>query len=76
MESKKTLCVAGASGLVGSNIVRALLARGYKVKGTMRDKDFAQKSMYLRALPGGEKLDLFNAKIASTSIRVLVGCNE
>ena len=65
MKNRKTLCVAGASGLVGSNIVRSALARGYKVNGTMRDKDAAKKALYLKALPGGAKLELFNADMGN-----------
>lgn len=58
----KTVCVAGASGLVGSHIVREALARGYRVNGTMRDKDDPAKAPYLKALPNGaEHLTLFSA---------------
>ena len=32
---RKTLCVIGASGLVGSHIVKAALGKGYHVNGTM-----------------------------------------
>ncbi|GIR55624.1 MAG: hypothetical protein CM15mP62_30950 [Rhodospirillaceae bacterium] len=34
---RKTLCVIGASGLVGSYIVKAALSKGYRVNGTMRN---------------------------------------
>lgn len=34
-----TIAVAGASGLVGANIAKAALARGYAVRGAMRDPD-------------------------------------
>ncbi|MFB4204381.1 hypothetical protein KBTX_03757 [wastewater metagenome] len=62
MTSRKTLCVAGASGLVGSNIVKAALERGYHVNGTMRDAGDDDKRRYLMALPGaGERLTLFSA---------------
>lgn len=37
MSAARALCVAGASGLVGSNIVGAALAKGYAVNGTLRD---------------------------------------
>ena len=60
--SEKTICVVGASGLVGSNIVKAALERGYHVRGTMRDKDAPTKAPFLRALPGAsERLSLFMA---------------
>jgi len=62
----KTVCVAGASGLVGSNIVRALLAKGYRVHGTMRDMGDPEKAPYLMALPGArERLTLFDADMAN-----------
>ncbi|MEE8261076.1 MAG: NAD-dependent epimerase/dehydratase family protein [Gammaproteobacteria bacterium] len=60
--SDKTLCVVGASGLVGSNIVKAALDRGYTVHGTMRDKDAPGKAPFLNALAGAsERLSLFSA---------------
>ena len=34
--SDKILCVVGASGFAGSNIVKAGLDKGYTVHGTMR----------------------------------------
>ncbi len=64
----KTICVVGASGLVGSNIVKAALARGYQVRGTLRDKDAPKKAPYLKALPGAaERLSLFSADMADES---------
>jgi len=65
MATDKTICVVGASGLVGSNIVRAALARGYTVRGTMRDASAPDKVPYLNALPGAaERLRLFSADMA------------
>ena len=62
----RTVCVAGASGLVGSNIVRACLARGWSVHGTMRDSTDANKAPYLEALPGArERLKLFTAEMGN-----------
>ena len=62
MSSKPTLCVAGASGLVGSHIIRAALLAGYGVNGTLRDAGDPTKAPYLRALPHGEeRLRLFSA---------------
>lgn len=66
--SDKTVCVVGASGLVGSNIVKAALARGYTVRGTMRDKDAPTKAPYLMALPGAaERLSLYSADMDDSS---------
>ena len=62
----KILCVAGASGLVGSNIVKAALDRGYTVHGTMRDKDAPGKAPFLNALTGASgRLSLFSADMAT-----------
>jgi nucleoside-diphosphate-sugar epimerase len=58
----RTVCVAGASGLVGANIVREALARGYAVRGSLRDSSDPAKAPYLKALPGAEeRLTLFDA---------------
>lgn len=65
--TEKTICVAGASGLVGSNIVKAALAKGYRVNGTMRDCSDQTKAPYLMALPGAdERLTLFDAEMGSS----------
>ena len=57
-----TLCVAGGSGLVGSNIVKTALAAGYRVNATLRDAGDESKTRHLQALPGAfERLTLFSA---------------
>ncbi len=64
-KTDKTLCIVGASGLVGSNIVKAALDRGYTVRGTLRDANAADKAPYLMALPGAaERLTLHSADMA------------
>ncbi|MEM8813564.1 MAG: NAD-dependent epimerase/dehydratase family protein [Pseudomonadota bacterium] len=61
----KSICVVGASGLVGSNIVRVALERGYSVNGTLRDRKAPDKAPYLEALPGAAHgLNLFDADMA------------
>lgn len=61
----RIVCVAGASGLVGSNIVRECLARGYTVRGSMRNSSDPAKAPYLLALPGAaERLTLFDDDMA------------
>lgn len=65
MTEETRVGVAGASGLVGSHIVREALARGYRVNGTLRDHRAADKAPYLQALPGAaERLTLFSADMA------------
>jgi nucleoside-diphosphate-sugar epimerase len=63
----KTVCVAGASGLVGSNIVRACLNAGYRVNGTLRNADDIERVEWLMGLPGAaERLTLFSADMADS----------
>lgn len=47
------IVVAGGSGLVGANIIKAGLARGYHVAGAMRHTDGPAK--YLFELPGAQE---------------------
>ena len=64
--SNKPLSIVGASGLVGSNIVKAALDRGYRVHGVMRNKDAPDKAPYLMALAGAsERLTLFSGDMAN-----------
>ncbi|MEQ8653635.1 MAG: NAD-dependent epimerase/dehydratase family protein [Kiloniellales bacterium] len=46
------IAIAGASGLVGANILKAALARGYAVSGAMRNPEVA--ASHLMALPGAQ----------------------
>lgn len=62
----KTICVAGASGLVGSNIVREALSRGYQVNGTMRNVTTQERTKYLHRLKCSENLKLFSADMLVT----------
>ena len=74
----KTICVVGASGLVGSNIVRAGLERGYAVNSTMRDRNAPNKAPFMSALPGAaERLQLFSAEMAEEGSfdAALAGCD-
>ena len=67
----KTICVAGASGLVGSSIVKAALSRGYSVNGTLRDATIKDKVDYLYQLEGSSvlvvKLAFLAFEISSSS---------
>jgi uncharacterized protein YbjT (DUF2867 family) len=55
-----TIALAGASGFIGSHIARELLARGYGVRGLVRDRERA-----LRALPRDDRLKLIQGDVAS-----------
>jgi nucleoside-diphosphate-sugar epimerase len=57
------IAVAGASGLVGANLVKAALTRGYEVNGAMRNPD--GPAAHLMALPGAaDRLKLSGADMA------------
>jgi uncharacterized protein YbjT (DUF2867 family) len=47
------VCVTGAAGLIASHIVRALPARGYRVRGTVRNPGRHEDLKYLTDLPAG-----------------------
>ncbi|GJP46567.1 hypothetical protein CLOM_g5839 [Closterium sp. NIES-68] len=61
----KKVCVTGASGFIGSYVVRLLLDWGYHVKGTVRDANSEEKTSWIRDLAKGRpgKLELFSADL-------------
>ncbi|KAL4619179.1 hypothetical protein ACB092_06G061000 [Castanea dentata] len=60
-ERVPTYCVTGATGYIGSWLVKTLLDRGYKVHATVRDP---AKSLYLLSLwPSSKRLRLFRADL-------------
>ncbi|WP_118132985.1 NAD-dependent epimerase/dehydratase family protein [Oceanicella sp. SM1341] len=62
MTSNTRICVAGATGLVGSAVLRLALARGHHVHGTLRDATDTARTAPLMALPGAAgRLTLFSA---------------
>ncbi|MEC7147166.1 MAG: NAD(P)H-binding protein, partial [Pseudomonadota bacterium] len=63
----KTLCVIGASGLVGSYIVKAALSKGYRVNGTMRNLNDLESTSYLKKLKNSDNLTLFSADMRNTN---------
>ncbi|XP_039062925.1 phenylacetaldehyde reductase-like [Hibiscus syriacus] len=63
-EAEKVVCVTGASGFIGSWLVRFLLDRGYSVNATVRDPNDPEKTQHLLALVGAnERLHLFKAEL-------------
>ncbi|KAG9454268.1 hypothetical protein H6P81_007172 [Aristolochia fimbriata] len=62
--ARRTACVTGGNGFVGSLLVKQLLDRGYNVNATMRDPDEAKVS-HLLNLPGSERLKLFRADLTT-----------
>jgi dihydroflavonol-4-reductase len=50
--SAAPVCVTGASGFIATHIVRTLLERGYRVRGTVRNPDREGDLAFLSGLPG------------------------
>ncbi|XP_020195504.1 cinnamoyl-CoA reductase 1-like isoform X1 [Aegilops tauschii subsp. strangulata] len=71
------VCVTGAGGFIGSWVVKALLLRGYRVRGTARDPA-DHKNAHLLALEGAkERLSLCRANLLDRDnlIAVFSGCH-
>ncbi|RWR90270.1 cinnamoyl-CoA reductase 2 [Cinnamomum micranthum f. kanehirae] len=60
-QASKTVCVTGANGFIGSWLVRALLDKGYAVRGTFQQ---GTDTSHLLSLPGAStRLSLFEADL-------------
>lgn len=57
------VAVTGASGFIGSHVVRVLLAAGHEVRATVRDPSDEEKTAHLRRLPGSDRLELLAANL-------------
>lgn len=66
IDKSKPVLVTGASGFIASHIVARLLAKGYRVRGTVRNPNKVADVAHLKALPGAaERLELFAADLLS-----------
>ena len=64
MKTDSPVCVTGASGFVAAHIVRELLERGYRVRGTVRSLRRREKYTFLTQLPGAaDRLQLVEADL-------------
>jgi dihydroflavonol-4-reductase len=50
MTTHKPVCVTGASGFVAAHVIRELLERGYRVRGTVRGLSSPGKYDFLTSL--------------------------
>ncbi|XP_062221603.1 cinnamoyl-CoA reductase 1-like [Phragmites australis] len=76
-QQQRLVCVTGAGGFIGSWVVRGLLLRGYRVRGTARDPADS-KNAHLLALEGAEeRLSLCRADVLDyESLRAaFTGCH-
>ncbi len=64
LATDQPVCVTGASGFVASQIVKDLLERGYRVRGTVRRPPHTGSYDFLTQLEGAqERLQLFQANL-------------
>lgn len=62
-QPRLTITVTGASGYLGSWIVKTALDRGHIVRGTVRDPHDDRKTAHLTSLDGADRLTLFPADL-------------
>ncbi|XP_010113150.2 cinnamoyl-CoA reductase 1, partial [Morus notabilis] len=73
------VCVTGASGCIGSWVVRLLLDRGYSINATVKDLKDESETKHLEALEGAEgrlrlfQIDLLDYDSIATAVRGCAG---
>jgi len=73
-----TVCVTGATGFVASQLVKDLLHKNYKVRGTVRSLAKAESYKHLKVFPGAERLELVEANNEDEDSfkKAFVGCTH
>lgn len=61
--TESPVLVTGATGFIGAEVVKQLLADGYRVRGTTRDVEAAHRRGELTSLVGAERLELVPADL-------------
>lgn len=65
---KNPIVVTGATGLIGENIIKILLEKGYYVKGVVKHLALKEKYHHLTLLPGSERLVFTEGNITDVEV--------
>lgn len=80
MADPTLVCVTGAAGYIGSHVIRELLDRGYRVRGTVRDPDDPKKTAHLKKIAGdrADRLELCAADLLDKGAfdDIIAGCEH